>query len=249
MVVKMKEKRIRKFGFFFLFLLLFTGCTANYEIEIKDGKVQENFAVINKDKTTWNDDVNGTTYSDLIEDYVDYAPPVYEYLIFGGDELTDEEKDALTTYRSRKISSTNELGVELSYSFDIDRYLDSAVLNYYSFGLEKEITEDNILTLSTSSIRGLFDRYPLLDEINVVLKTNHIVLSHNADKSGQGVFTWNVTKDYITKHKEIRLELDLNRTKTYLPNYVTWIILGVGALIIIGGGLWFYNKSLDKNRI
>lgn len=245
----MREKRIRKFCFFFLFLLLFTGCTANYEIEIKDGKVQENFEVINKDKTTWNDDVGGTAYSDLVEEYVNYAPPVYEYLIFGGDELTQDEKDALTTYKSRKISSTNELGIGFSYLFNIENYLDSSALNYYSYDLKKEITKDNILKISTGSIRSLFNRYPLLNEINVVLKTNHVVLEHNADKSKQGVFTWNINRDNLKKGTEIVLELDLNETRTYLPDYVTWIILGVAALIVFVFGFWFYNKSLEQNRI
>lgn len=242
-------KRIKMLVLCFLFLFLFSGCTAKYEVTIEDGKVLEDFTILNQDVTTWKDDVGGIPYAELIDRYVDFAPPVFDYLVFGGDELTDDEKDALTTYKTKKISSSDALGINLSYPFNIKDYLDSTILNYYLDDLTIDLSEDNILTLSTTSSWNILKHHSNLDQISIILHTNHYVLDQNADEHDKGTYTWNITRDYIAHSKGIRISLDLNRTKSYFPDYIIWIFLIIFLLGILIVAYRFYQKSIAQNKL
>ena len=169
-----------KFKVFILSLfLLFTGCTANYEVEIKDDKVLETFTVINPNKSSWSNDLGGLTYEQLIDIYSENPPKVYGYLIYGGDdpeedidydsqeEVKNKETTIDPTYESKKILTSSELGVSLSYNFDIDKYKDSSVLDHYLTNLSVEHTEDNILKIYATPEWKIFSKYPTLENMKV----------------------------------------------------------------------------------
>ena len=240
--------------------LLFTGCTANYEVEIKDGKATESFSVINKDISSWKNDLGGLTYEELIDIYYEKPPKIYSYLIYGGDDPEEEstyddqeevkykEQSIDPTYKSEKISSSTELGVKLSYTFDIDKYKDSSILDYYLTNLSVEHKENNILSIYATPEWNVFSRYENLENVNITIKTNYEILKTNADSNINGVLKWNIDKNSTRKGKTIVLELNLNEEKEYIPEYIAYIILILIILLItiVGYKIYFRVKVADK---
>ena len=242
-------KRIKMLCFLLAFVFLFSGCTAKYEITIAKDQVDELLNISNKDSSTWQKSIGGMTYRNLVDSYTSVAPPAFESDLFGGDELTDAEKKALPKYHVEKTVSSDELGIQFDYTFSTKDYPDSSALNYYLDDLETELTEDNVLKIETASNWSIFKKYEDLDAIDIILHTNYDVLYQNADQAKDGTFQWHVTRDYIKNSKGVLLHLNLNKTRTYIPNYVTWILLvlliGVGSYF----GYRFYQKSKEENRI
>lgn len=241
--------------------LLFTGCTANYEVEIKDGKVLETFTVLNQDKSTWNDDLGGLTYEQLIDIYEKTPPKVYSYLIFGGDdpeddinyddqeEVKNKEISIDPTYESTKISTSSELGVKLSYNFDIDKYKDSSILDYYLTNLSVEHTEDNILKIYATPEWKVFSTYPNLENINITIKTNYEIIKTNSDSTNNGVLKWTLNKNSTRNGKTIVLELNLNEKKEYTIEYIAYIILICFILVVIVMGYKIYCRVKLSNKV
>lgn len=240
--------------------LLFTGCTADYEVEIKDGKAIETFSVINSNSSSWDEDVGGISYRELIDIYINNPPKVYSYLIYGGDAPEedinyDDQEDVKSkelvidpVYNTEKISNNSELGIKLSYDFDIENYKDSSILDYYLTNLSVDLTEDNILKIYATPEWKIFSRYSELETINITVKTNHEIIKTNADSNNGGVLKWKVNKNSSRYGKSVVLELNLNETKTYFPEYISYIILLCIVIFIafIGYKIYYKVKLSDE---
>lgn len=84
------------------------------------------------------------------------------------------------------------------------------------------------------------------DQLEIVIKTNHKVINHNATKVENNTYYWYID-DKNVNNAEIYFEIDKN-IKNY--DYIYMIILFLGILII--GGLIYYianNKNKESNKL
>lgn len=215
-----------------LFLFI-TGCDATYNIEIYNDKVIEEFSIVENNSSIWDRPIRSTedensedtgeskTYRQLVKEEVSRNTQVF---VNQGD----------TYYKKELISTDNSLGLKYNYTYKVseykDAYLPKSCFKYFNF-----IEENQTYILSTSQGFTCFDFYKNLDNLKVVITTNHKVEETNADIVEGDSYIWEIDK---TNSANKSLYLELHKTD-YVFNYknrVTYILLGsvlVAFLIFI----------------
>ena len=236
-----------------ILLFLVTGCSANYDIEIYNNTVKEDMEYFDSISSNWDSEAQyGLTYRELVTSSANYPYPVFDSTVV--DENDTIKLDGVEYYDNTLISDASKLGQKLKYhKFTLDNFSDSSIVKncYQYFSVLEE--GDNII-LSTSLENKCFDSYSQLDFITVNLKTNHKVVSSNADIVNGYHYTWNLSRD--TK-EESAIQITLKKDE-YIFNYenefvkkviyfvvITGIILGVSGLIYV----YFRNKRKQLNEI
>jgi len=205
-------------------LLFLSGCSATYEINIKDDKIIENLKVIETNKTIF-DKVNdaGWTIRDSFNSFLER------------DEFSVEE------YKVRSLENEDQLGIEYSSSAS-ESILNSSVLNqcYTNPTLNKV---DDIVTIDTGTNFDCYDLYENLDSIKIVLKTNHKIVSTNADLVDGNSYIWNITKD---SNKQIVISY----YDSIVSNSIDYkiLILGFSVLVLFGIFIYFVIRKFKKNN-
>lgn len=232
-----------------LILLVFvTGCNAEYNIEIYNGEVREDMEFVSTDSSVWDSEVQyGLTYRDLLLASVRYPYPAFNDTIVDEDDTI--KLDGVEYYDNRLISDAGRLGQKLKYhKFTLDNFSESSIVNkcYQYFNVIEE--GDNVV-LSTSLKNLCFDEYPILDNITIKLKTNHKVVSSNADIVDGYHYTWNIDRD----NKDDAAVLITIKKDEYIFNYenefvkkVMFFVLIVGIILGVGGICYFYFKNKNK---
>lgn len=213
---------ILKKNFLIIFFLVFLlcGCKVKYNIEFLNDEVYEDFSVI-LDKTK---EKNSIKYFDENKLYASLVPDMIEYK----KEKNETEKNSIFNY---------------SYKYNIDNYSDSLALSN-CFKAYSVIKEDNYYMITTTEgVKCMTSDYStIIDNIDVVIKTNHKVISTNADETSRCTYTWHINKDNYEK-KSIFLKVYQNK---YVFNYkekstfklilivsITLIVIIVGSILII----------------
>ena len=240
---------------FILLILLFlvTGCSANYDIEIYNNTVKEDMEYFDSISSNWDSEaLYGLTYRELVTDSVSYPYPVFDSTVV--DENDTIKIDGVEYYDNKLISDSNKLGQSLSYhKFNLDNFNDSSIVKkcYKYFSILEE--GDNII-LSTSLENTCFDAYPSLDYITVNLKTNHKVVSSNADVVNGYHYTWNLSRE----NKDDSAILITLKKNEYIFNYenefikkVIYFIVIAGIILGVGGLTYKYfkNRREQSNEI
>lgn len=237
-----------------LILLVFmTGCSAEYDIEIYNNEVREDMEFVSTDASMWDSEVQyGLTYDDLLLASLDYPYPVFNDTVVDENDLI--KIDGVEYYKSTLIQDDFKLGQKLSYhKFTLDNFSKSSMVNkcYQYFNVIED--GDNIV-LSTSLKNLCFDEYKILNTITVNLKTNHKVVSNNADTVVGYHYTWNISRE---NKDDAAIQITLKKDE-YIFNYenefvkkilffilIVGIILGVGVIIY----LYFKNRNKRLNEI
>ena len=66
--------------------------------------------------------------------------------------------------------------------------------------------ENNVLKINASGF-NCYDKYSVLNNVNLNVTTNYKVLNNNADKVVGNTYTWNITKNNVSN---INIERDFN---------------------------------------
>lgn len=244
---------MKKLIILFIFTFFLTGCSATYNIEIYNDQVREDLEYVNTNSSTWDNKVQyGLSYRDLVLSSYDYPYPAFNSAVVDEDDTI--KIDGVEYYENKLISDNNRLGQSLSYhDFTLDNFSDSSIIKkcYRYFNI---IEEDENIILSTSYENKCFEEYKSLDDITINLKTNHKVVSNNADIVDGYHYTWNITeatKDdaaiLITLKKD---EYVFNYENEFLKKLL--YIGGITGIIVIVGGstyLFFKNKRKKMNEI
>ena len=94
-----------------------------------------------------------------------------------------------------------------------------------------------------------FDKYSIIDDVNINVTTGYKVLENNADKVDGNTYTWNITK---SNKKGIKLTLDTTvdeiqeeeKQKEKLNKNLIFIIIGTLVLFAFGTVLFVFIKSI-----
>ncbi len=209
-----------------MFLILLSGCDATYELNIKNDKITEKLTVIETDKSIF-DKVNdaGWTVRDSFEAFLT------------GDDFADED------YKAKSLNTDDELGIE--YTSSSSKSVDNLSILNQCYTNYKVNINDDIVTVDTGTDFGCYEYYENLDKIKVILKTNHKVISTNADSMEDGSYIWNITKE---GNKQIQISYYESIVDNSLS--LKTIMLIVGIIVIIGiAFVVIYNKIKNKNNI
>lgn len=225
-----------KLLFLFTFVCLLSGCTAEYNVEIYNDEVRVDSSLVERNPSRWEESVFNISYREMI------------------DWKTTGDEDSPVAEGIYKISADNELGMGLKNKYKLlGEYKNSPGIKacYQYFNIIEE--EENII-LSTSVKNTCFDEYPMLDNITINLKTNHKVVSSNADLVNGYHYTWNLSSQ---NKDDAGISLIIKKDE-YIFNYenefvkkimyfgiIIGIILGVGTISY----LYFKNKRARLDEI
>ena len=191
---------------FIVMLLVLTGCSATYKMEIVDDVFKEKISI-----NSSNNDLS-------------YFKNNKFYAIMNG---------ASNFIEYNRKEGKNSIDFSYNYSFD---NISKSTLLKSCFSAYSIIEEDNYYILSTSE--GIKcateeDRV-LLDNLKVVIKTNHVVKESNEnDKSNNKYeYVWNFSKDDYSKAK-IYMKIYKDKYVFNYNNEITILIGVIGGLVLV----------------
>lgn len=231
-------------------MVMFSGCTANYTIEISDNKITEYFDISETDIDRANMQNDGISFKEVVSLYKNNSnvPTSFE-------QLTSDENCEVNCnyYNIETIDSSDELALIFTTEHTFEEYKDSAIANEYLPGFNVEYDDEKI-TISGGTNWNYLNDYEYLDEVVITVKTDYEVTSTNAEKESSGVYVWRISKDKQNKS----LSMIINTTKksndinsgTNPKMFIT--ILLVLLLIIMFSLLVVYSlfqKKRNLNRL
>lgn len=209
-------------------IFLVTGCSGKYELEIKNEKVIE--------KTTALYDKN-----DVNEDPYEYTQELSLKYDDNGDFLRYDEK--------KNIHKKNLIGVELTNFYDsIEEFKDFSKVINYCYAAKNITNYDDYITIKTSNEFTCIDEIEELDEVTIVIKSNHKLKSTNADKKKGATYYWYINKDNY-KEKPISLVLHSNKKVWYydvLKKLILIISVIGGTVLVAFTGYKLYRKREEN---
>lgn len=205
-------------------LLFLSGCTATYEINIKNDKVTEKLRLIE----------TNTAIFDVPNDTGWTIRETFESLINRDDEFSK------SNYKVKSLNKENQLGIE--YSSSNNSVLNSSILNQCYINPKVTII-DEIVTIDTGTNFKCYEYYDNLETIKIVLKTNHEVISTNADEQDGDSYIWNFTKD---SNKEIKVSYYEKVVKNSID--VKNIIIPLIIVGLVGLVAYFIFKKMKKSN-
>lgn len=219
---------MKKFKYVLLISLLFivSGCTATYEVNLNDDKVIENLKISETNKQLFDSvDESGST---LRQNFKELAEPsIY----------SDHN------YNVKVIEKEDELGLEYSSS-SANSIINSSIIQQCYINPNVKVIGD-VVTINTGSNFKCFEYYNILESVKVVFKTNHEVISTNADEVDGDSYIWNFTKN---SNKQIKISYYESKVKKeFNPLWViiSIIIIGLVSVFVI----FIITKSKNNNKI
>ncbi len=222
----------KKLVLFLAFILLLTGCTNEYNLNINDNNISEEIISVIPD-------------SDII-------PRTQEEIADGieaDDQITPFIKEEQTPFidnntikykKSVSKSGTNTI-VRLSYDYDIDSFKRSRVYN--------ECFEKSIIKRENGYLRlGFVGNFYCLrgDSITINVKTNRKVLNDTADDVDNNVYKWTIND---SNQDKVNIQMILDDTLDTKSSDGYTLILIIVFVIFIGIELFFiFHKEKERRN-
>ena len=212
----------------FIFTILLTGCSCNYELNISDDKVVENVDI----------SLPYSMDSDDRSKFLEYTK-IDNLAVVGGLD---------NPYYDMSARADNYGDVyNFNYSYDKEHPIKNARTMQSCF--EKYKVEE------TSSyymfvFRGEFKCKYKFDDVNITVKTNNVVPKHNSTDydENKGVYRWKIDSSNASD-VDIKLLVQKDKypekIKEQSNNLFINIFLIVGILVSIVGGIIFTKKVLN----
>lgn len=210
-----------------LSILLLTGCTVNYTLEIDDNILKEKITgTVTKEESKQNSKATdiSTVYSIINED----QKPVYN-------------KEEL--YQKELKESGNNINYTFKYNYNIEDFVNSTIIN--TCFENKEIEEiDNYYSIRLS---GNF--YCLYSKkINIAVTSNLKVASNNADKIKDNTYIWTIDKN--TTDIELVVDKDTPYTKPIKRGISnTFRIVCFIVLVVLSSLAYILYKKKNSSEI
>ncbi len=224
----------------FLVLIIFTGCSVEYNLIInKDLVVEEQIKA-----TETNAFFNMYKFSDKSEVIGFIFEPYFE-----------ETDKSLYVY---EMIDNNEMGgVLISRTFlSIQDYKDNTDAAKYLFEKINYDEHGKIITLKASNFY-LYNEddpeRPAINNAKITINSIFKVVEHNADEVKNNDYIWNTNKN--TEEKEIIISFDKTKQNNFINineeikisySVILIIILGIGIVIFV---IFIKNKEQQNNQI
>lgn len=250
-------KKIKLLFLTIIILLMCTGCSIEYNINITEDNVEETI-VVNDYITSYR------TEKDILNHYNMWYPVFVNYITEGETiELEDfREKAVGIEYYNKNINAiSNGYKYTYQYTYDIDMYHDSYALATTFIEPTVYLNSDSLL-LKTSK-ENLLCQYDYFDsvKVNVTIDPEVYKLNYtNTSNINNNTYTWTLNKSNCN-NSQILLTLDIldNNNKSVVDNdnnndnekfnlsdYSLYIFSGI-LIILILIGYYIFKKIKEKN--
>lgn len=198
-------------------VMLTTGCNATINVNIDKDSVNQKY-IINMDSSELS---NGTVYKTIEQN------------------LLDKEFDSEVLSYFTINNNINSNPLKGSKSYELASYTwDTLIARCYDN--QSIIYENNVLKINASGF-NCYDKYSVLNNVNLNVTTNYKVLNNNADKVDGNTYTWNITKNNVSN---INMEIDFNNKEA--NNKTILIVLGVTCSLIV---ISYFSYSIFKYKL
>lgn len=206
---------MKKYIFLILILIFVSGCTANYELEIKSNKIKEKLTILETNIELFDkENDSGWTLRDSFE------------ALLSKDEFSKND------YSIKSLNNKEQLGVEY-YNKKLESMINSTILNQ-CYSNPSVIIDKNIVKIKTGDSFECYELYENLESVKVTFKTNHKVIYTNSDLKQGNSYIWNITEK---GNKNIEISYDNSKTNfdfvLYLGIFIVFIVLIIIATVII----------------
>lgn len=232
--MKRKWKLLILFGITFLL----SGCTVEYNLDIRNATFQEDVII------TADNSEESQQYYNIYKNWS--IPSFYQNINFNSD--TNTKVDGVEYYQLKADDRQSRL--RLRYSFKQDNYAQSTMAKFCYHNFYKSENEDSKTVSYTASMNfQCFETYETLDKVVVKLDTNREMINHNADRVENDTYIWEITKDNA-RGKYIFFEIEKESRFGWLT-VLKYILIGLGCLAILGllFIIYFRRKWVKANRI
>lgn len=235
-------------------LFIVSGCSATYNIEIKDNKIYETLSIIEKNKNLWDSKrANGLIYRNQILDAKSW--PLGSFYDKQTSEYEAEKVDGFEYYDISLINNTSSLGLKYSYTFDNSNY-DKSTLLRNCFSNVSKYTNNGLTVITTSVGFKCFNDYDMLENVKVNIVTDYEVQGHNADSVNGTTYSWSINKNnankkiiyikyYSKTNKKDEQTTDEKVKSFWKTNWYIFVIILFCLLVI---GLFIFNNINEKNK-
>lgn len=219
------------YSIFLISVFSLTGCTSNFDVSIKDEMIIQNVSI-----SMNNNEITKETVAKTLEDLV-------------LNEENDSEFLGYFTIIGNKKS--NPLNANINYNvnnYDFDYALS------FCYDNQNITYNNNILTISANNF-NCFQKYNIINNININVTTGYKVLEHNADSVNDNTYTWNITKSSLNKNIKLKLDTTVDEIKQNeeqkqenKKNIMVIVGVAIGSLLL-GLVIAMYVMYQKNNRI
>lgn len=225
---------MKKLMIVLVFVLLLSGCEATYTVEISKDKFEDHTKIYDE----------SIKYQKAIE-----SEEQKEQII---NTLYEFEKVNPFSFEREFFEENLVSGFSYTSTFPIHNGYDNwpslagQCYPYYDF-----YTKDNILIIKTAPNFTCFQKYNKLDKVNVEIKTNYHVLSHNADHVKDDIYTWELNKENTLNeilYKPIMMQIEYTEKenqekKSFSSSLVISILSVIAASFLLYMCIIKFNKK------
>ena len=210
-----------------LFVLLVTGCTTNYNLEISENSFKESIDIkINKNEILTEPDPEGIEVDDPITPFLSSKDPVF----FTNSNI----------YYNKIVQDLGEYYiVNMNYEYNPADFKNSNSLNM-CFDNFKFNDEKNYYIHAYGTFYCLYS-----DNMTINIKTNNKVLKNNADSVDGNVYTWKIDNN---NKNNVDIEFEVTKKVSYTDIFIT-ILLAVIIISLIGFVIYILKNKKRSNEI
>ena len=257
-----------------LIIILFSGCKAEYNLNISESGFDEDANAYIDDLSLLSADFDGvSTYKEVFDNLSSsYKTVIYHDPNF--NIYAENPQTGVTYYNTSLINSNGRYGANFKHSFTMEDYFESGIINECT---TLEVSKKgSIYTLNSGILDNCFKNYDKLTDLTINITTDYNLVSSNANSSLNNTYTWHFTRDnYIGKNiRFVFNTVDNSYPEEILPsdnpntdkeesenpkenpssskepiNYSLIIIISsifLGAILVFAIYLYFKNKKTKK---
>lgn len=217
--------------FLLIVIILLTGCSVKYKINIKSDSIEENIDFVLEKK--------GITDGDMVESSIGSD----EYI----DSIINSKLPAIGdnndyTYQKEVKQDGNKYNVHLNYKYNANEYTKSNIINECFENHEIKIDGENVYIHLT----GEFTCYNG-ETIDIEIKSDNSVKNHNGKKKGSS-YNWQINDDNYSNVDILIETSSVSNVRRYIY-YAIAIIAGIAVVIFVIYHVGIFLGKDDVNSI
>ena len=230
-------------------IIILTGCSAKYDITINDTKSIEESLNVTENNTELFDKKYEQLYDATLKEYLNtnlnWPTPIYYDAQENPIEPTKIE--GIDYYKKKDLSTEKILSINFNNRFNHENYNKSNIINTcYDFNYEKI---NNVITFKTTSNFKCFEKYELLDDVEINLNTNCHVINSNADIIYKTRYIWRISKRNSDKKINFSLDCTPKKTEKNTTSYKGILVIVVYFIFVLLGMLMLGISYKIKNKL
>ena len=230
---------IKKIILMFIFIVLLTGCTAEYNLNInKDFIIDEDIIIRDSIFSVKKQNLDVDSFVELNVDGYKSDPRYSMYMYERVVDNSYAKVIAKTTYLD--FLSYKQNNIVKASLFDTFNIINNGNMYIFAYKLKPR---DEIKIFEEEDLYG-----SLIDEVKINITLPFEVTSNNADKVNldTGTYTWKYSKNGVLK--DINLEFNANKMSLGRIAIGLYFVLGFAIILLAIFGYAFY-KYKSHNRV